>query len=120
MPWTGRIVRTVIRRLLFTRSRRGYGRAGGFERNEVRNAERKVIAETQALILGMIDRLPPNQQEVVRLKFQNGFSYKEIARITTLSVVIACLRLFTPSSSEPSVTPVAAKMQSPLAMSSSA
>jgi len=30
--------------------------------------------------------LPPNQQEVVRLKFQSGFSYKEIARITELSV----------------------------------
>jgi RNA polymerase sigma factor (sigma-70 family) len=43
-------------------------------------------AETHATILRMIDRLPPNQQEVVRLKFQNGFSYKEIARITTLSV----------------------------------
>ena len=43
-------------------------------------------AETQATILRMIDGLPPNQQEVVRLKFQNGFSYKEISRITTLSV----------------------------------
>ena len=43
-------------------------------------------AETQAAILRMIDRLPPNQQEVVRLKFQNGFSYKEISRITALSV----------------------------------
>ena len=43
-------------------------------------------AETQATILQMIDRLPPNQQEVVRLKFQNGFSYKEISQITTLSV----------------------------------
>ena len=43
-------------------------------------------AETHATILRMIDRLPPNQQEVVRLKFQNGFSYKEISRITTLSV----------------------------------
>lgn len=43
-------------------------------------------AETRATILRMIDRLPPNQQEVVRLKFQNGFSYKEISRITTLSV----------------------------------
>lgn len=42
--------------------------------------------ETQATILRMIDRLPPNQQEVVRLKFQNGFSYKEISRITALSV----------------------------------
>ena len=43
-------------------------------------------AETRATILRMIDRLPPNQQEVVRLKFQSGFSYKEISRITTLSI----------------------------------
>lgn len=43
-------------------------------------------AETQAAVLRLIDRLPPNQQEVVRLKFQNGFSYKEISRITELSV----------------------------------
>jgi RNA polymerase sigma-70 factor (ECF subfamily) len=34
----------------------------------------------------LIDRLPHNQQEVIRLKFQNGFSYKEISRITQLSV----------------------------------
>ena len=43
-------------------------------------------AETHAAILRLIDRLPPNQQEVVRLKFQNGFSYQEISRITSLSV----------------------------------
>lgn len=43
-------------------------------------------AETQAAVLKLINRLPPNQQEVVRLKFQNGFSYKEISRITALSV----------------------------------
>lgn len=43
-------------------------------------------AETQAAILGLIDGLPANQQEVVRLKFHHGFSYKEIARITELSV----------------------------------
>lgn len=43
-------------------------------------------AETQAEILRLIERLPRNQQEVVRLKFQNGFSYKEISRITELSV----------------------------------
>lgn len=42
--------------------------------------------ETQAAILKLLDRLPPNQEEVVRLRFQNGFSYKEIARITDLSV----------------------------------
>jgi RNA polymerase sigma-70 factor (ECF subfamily) len=43
-------------------------------------------AETQAAILGLIDGLPANQQEVVRLKFHHGFSYKEISRITELSV----------------------------------
>jgi RNA polymerase sigma-70 factor (ECF subfamily) len=43
-------------------------------------------AETQAAVLRSIEHLPANQQEVVRLKFQQGFSYKEIARITGLSV----------------------------------
>ena len=43
-------------------------------------------AEAHATLLQLIGHLPPNQQEVVRLKFQNGFSYKEIARITELSV----------------------------------
>ena len=43
-------------------------------------------AETHAALLKMIEHLPPNQQEVVRLKFQNGFSYKEISGITSLSV----------------------------------
>ncbi|MBA4137283.1 MAG: sigma-70 family RNA polymerase sigma factor [Opitutus sp.] len=43
-------------------------------------------AEAHAAVLKLIGKLPPNQQEVVRLKFQNGFSYKEISRITSLSV----------------------------------
>lgn len=42
--------------------------------------------ETQAAVLRLVEHLPPNQREVVRLKFQNGFSYKEISRITELSV----------------------------------
>ena len=42
--------------------------------------------ETQVSILKLIEHLPHNQQEVIRLKFQNGFSYKEISRITELSV----------------------------------
>ena len=33
-----------------------------------------------------MEDLPDNQQEVVRLKFQNGMSYKEIATVTELSV----------------------------------
>jgi RNA polymerase sigma-70 factor (ECF subfamily) len=43
-------------------------------------------SEQQEAVLRLIDRLPHNQQEVIRLKFQNGFSYQEISRITTLSV----------------------------------
>lgn len=43
-------------------------------------------AELHARLLELIGTLPPNQQEVIRLKFQNGFSYKEISRITELSV----------------------------------
>ena len=34
----------------------------------------------------LMKHLPPNQQEVVRLKFQGGLSYKEIAGVTNLSV----------------------------------
>ena len=70
------------------------GRMKRFEEGQVervtsadpRPGRRLEHAETQETILRMIDRLPRNQQEVVRLKFQNGFSYKEISRITALSV----------------------------------
>jgi RNA polymerase sigma factor (sigma-70 family) len=43
-------------------------------------------AESHAAMLALIGHLPANQQEVIRLKFQSGFSYKEISRITSLSV----------------------------------
>jgi RNA polymerase sigma factor (sigma-70 family) len=42
--------------------------------------------EQHETVLRLIGKLPHNQQEVVRLKFQNGFSYQEISRITSLSV----------------------------------
>ena len=42
--------------------------------------------ENHAAMLRLIGALPANEQEVIRLKFQNGFSYKEIARITEHSV----------------------------------
>ncbi len=54
--------------------------------NEPRPSRAIEAAETHDQLLRLIDRLPPNQQEVIRLKFQSGFSYKEISRITTLSV----------------------------------
>lgn len=43
-------------------------------------------AETHETLLRLIDQLPANQQEVIRLKFQNGFSYQEISRITQHSI----------------------------------
>ncbi|MEO6994985.1 MAG: sigma-70 family RNA polymerase sigma factor [Lacunisphaera sp.] len=42
--------------------------------------------EQHETVLRLIDHLPHNQQEVIRLKFQSGFSYQEISRITALSV----------------------------------
>jgi RNA polymerase sigma-70 factor (ECF subfamily) len=42
--------------------------------------------EEAARVLALLDGLPPNQREVIRLKFQNGFSYREISRISGQSV----------------------------------
>ena len=42
--------------------------------------------EEEAQVLALIARLPGKQQEVVRLKFQGGLSYKEIADVTGESV----------------------------------
>lgn len=42
--------------------------------------------EDAALALKLLEGLPKGQQEVIRLKFQNGFSYKEISRISGYSV----------------------------------
>ena len=42
--------------------------------------------ETATTIFGMLDALSPNQREVIRLKFQNDLSYREIADVTKLSV----------------------------------
>ncbi len=42
--------------------------------------------ETVNNVIALIDRLPKNQREVVRLKFQNQLSYQEISEVTTLSI----------------------------------
>ncbi len=47
------------------------------------------LAERRELgtrVLELLDALPTNQREVIRLKFQNGFSYQEISRISGHSV----------------------------------
>ena len=51
-------------------------------------ADPAVVAERQAdgeTVLSMLDSLPPSQAEVIRLKFQHGMSYEQIARVTKLS-----------------------------------
>ncbi len=42
--------------------------------------------EARSQALALLETLPDNQREVIRLKFQNGLSYREISRITNLSV----------------------------------
>jgi RNA polymerase sigma-70 factor (ECF subfamily) len=42
--------------------------------------------EAVSQVLQVLDTIPENQQEVIRLKFQNGFSYREISGVTGLSV----------------------------------
>jgi RNA polymerase sigma-70 factor (ECF subfamily) len=42
--------------------------------------------ESVSVVLQLLEKLPHNQREVIRLKFQNGFSYKEISRISGHSV----------------------------------
>jgi RNA polymerase sigma factor (sigma-70 family) len=52
--------------------------AGPFE-----TAARRDLASR---VLDLLEALPVNQREVIRLKFQNGFSYQEISRISGHSV----------------------------------
>lgn len=42
--------------------------------------------ESTSAVLRLLDTLPLNQREVIRLKFQNGLSYQEISRVTSLTV----------------------------------
>ena len=43
-------------------------------------------SEASGFLLRIVATLPPRQQEVLQLKFQNDLSYQEIAEITKLSV----------------------------------
>ena len=42
--------------------------------------------EASGEIIRILERLPENQREVIRLKFQHDMSYKEISEVTNLSV----------------------------------
>jgi len=49
-------------------------------------AEVQALAEDHAQVVRFMERLSPNQREVIRLKFEHDLSYKEISEITDLSV----------------------------------
>jgi RNA polymerase sigma-70 factor (ECF subfamily) len=42
--------------------------------------------ESRVLLAAQLHKLPAGQQEVIRLKFQHGLSYKEISAVTGLTV----------------------------------
>jgi RNA polymerase sigma-70 factor (ECF subfamily) len=44
------------------------------------------LHEAAGQILALLETLPKRQQEVIRLKFQNGLSYREIGKVMGLSV----------------------------------
>jgi RNA polymerase sigma factor (sigma-70 family) len=48
--------------------------------------ERLEQEEARGFLLRIVATLPPRQQEVLQLKFQNDLTYQEIAEITKLSV----------------------------------
>ncbi|MBI1372329.1 MAG: sigma-70 family RNA polymerase sigma factor [Phycisphaera sp.] len=49
-------------------------------------ADRAEDRDASSRVLDLVDDLPDKQAEVVRLKFQHGLSYREIAKVTEMSV----------------------------------
>jgi RNA polymerase sigma-70 factor (ECF subfamily) len=49
-------------------------------------AEAVETRDSAEQVLSALENLPQSQREVIRLKFQNGFSYREISRISGHSV----------------------------------
>jgi RNA polymerase sigma factor (sigma-70 family) len=82
---------TVCRNLAFDRCRKDKRMRplSTIEHQMTDQHEREPAADipgsTQS-VMQALSLLPKNQQEVVRLKFQHGLSYKEISRITELTV----------------------------------
>jgi RNA polymerase sigma-70 factor (ECF subfamily) len=53
---------------------------------EASPADQAQLSEERHQLLGLVERLPATQREVVRLRYQEGFSYQEIGAITEHSV----------------------------------
>ena len=57
-----------------------------FRCREADHTERLVLQETNGEVADILHSLPEKQQEVIRLQFYGALSYREISRITDLSV----------------------------------
>jgi RNA polymerase sigma factor (sigma-70 family) len=83
---------TVCRRLAIDVRRKETRMSTQLESAAVCNVPARTVSATMEQseeldqLLRLLGGLPANQQEVVRLKFQEGMSYKEIAAIASLSV----------------------------------
>ncbi len=88
VPW----LFTVVRNQAMDRHRREsrWPRAAEAEAAEVAGNSPTPSASVQTRddvrnLMSLLTTLPPNQREVVRLKFQNQMSYREISQLTRLS-----------------------------------
>jgi RNA polymerase sigma-70 factor (ECF subfamily) len=50
--------------------------------SEANPADAAADHDAAARVFDLLEHLPASQREVIRLKFQNGFSYREISRIS--------------------------------------
>lgn len=84
-------IRRKERRMNRLSDRECAGRAGGDPSPEEGAAAR----ETAARVAVAIGGLPDDRRELLRLKFQNGFTYRQIAEITGLTVSNVGFRIHT-------------------------
>jgi RNA polymerase sigma factor (sigma-70 family) len=88
-PWLLRVCRSRILDLARKEGRMSLLDTAIMEHKPSNSPHPDEVAESHDLsqaLLSYVDRLAPAQQEVLRLKFQSGLSYKEIADVTNKSV----------------------------------
>ena len=81
-PWLYTVCRNHAIELVRKRDRKADSRRGD-------SVDPAVVAETSeatSQVLRELAHLSANQQEVIRLRFEHGLSYKEIAAVTELTV----------------------------------
>src|SRR5688572_26483505 len=83
-PWLFRVCRNLS--LDVMRKERRMTSIESVDREGAGGADVVELKKDTSTILALLDRLPKNQQEVLRLKFLHELSYNEISAITELSI----------------------------------